>query len=159
MQRNSIGKDHQLTIRMLMTGLMLLMAYLALFGLLLISGMNPIFVFVIGIGMVLFQYFMSDKLVLRTTGAKAVTKEEQPKLHAMVERLSKIGGIPKPRTVAIMEMEAPNAFATGRSPKHASVAVTTGLLEKLNDEELEGVIGHELAHIKNRDVMVMTWAS
>ena len=102
MQRNSIGKDHQLTIRMLMTGLILLMAYLALFGLLLISGMNPIFVFVMGIGMVLFQYFMSDKLVLRTTGAKAVTKEEQPKLHAMVERLSKIGGIPKPRTVAIM---------------------------------------------------------
>ena len=142
MQRNSIGKDHQLTIRMLATGLMLLVAYLALFGLLLISGLNPIFVFVIGIGMVFFQYFMSDKLVLKTTKAKAVTKEEQPKLHEMIERLSKIGGIPKPRTVAIMEMEAPNAFATGRSPKHATVEVTTGLLSKLNDKELEGVIGH-----------------
>ena len=113
MQRNSIGKDHQLTVRMLITGLMLVMAYLALFGLLLISGIDPIIVFVIGIGMVLFQYFMSDKLVLKTTGAKPVTKEEQPKLHEMVERLSKIGGIPKPRTIAIMEMEAPNAFATG----------------------------------------------
>ncbi len=159
MQRNSIGKDHQLTVRMLIIGLMLVMAYLALFGLLLISGMNPVFVFVIGIGMVLFQYFMSDKLVLKTTGAKPVTKEEQPKLHEIIERLSKIGGIPKPRTIAIMDTEAPNAFATGRSPKHATVAVTQGLLNKLNDEELEGVIGHELAHIKNRDMMVMTWAS
>jgi len=108
---------------------------------------------------VFFQYFMSDKLVLKTTGAKAVTEEEQPKLHGMIERLSQVGGIPKPRTVAIMDIEAPNAFATGRSPKHATVAVTTGLLNRLNDDELEGVIGHELAHIKNRDVMVMTWAS
>ncbi|HCE75948.1 MAG TPA: zinc metalloprotease HtpX [Dehalococcoidia bacterium] len=159
MQRNSISKDHQLTIRMIITGLMLCIAYVALFGLLLISGMNPIFVFVIGIGMVAFQYFMSDKLVLKATGAKSVTKEEEPKLHGMIERLSQVGGIPKPRTVAIMDIDAPNAFATGRSPKHATVAVTTGLLNRLNDDELEGVIGHELAHIKNRDVMVMTWAS
>ena len=159
MQRNSIGKDHQLTIRMIMTGLMLFVAYIALFGILLISGLPPILVFGMGIAMVFFQYFMSDKLVLKTTGAKAVTEEEQPKLHGIIERLSQVGGIPKPRTVAIMDIEAPNAFATGRSPKHATVAVTTGLLNRLNDDELEGVIGHELAHIKNRDVMVMTWAS
>jgi len=142
-----------------MTGLMLFVAYIALFGILLISGLPPILVFGMGIAMVFFQYFMSDKLVLKTTGAKAVTEEEQPKLHEMIERLSQVGGIPKPRTVAIMDIEAPNAFATGRSPKHATVAVTTGLLNRLNDDELEGVIGHELAHIKNRDVMVMTWAS
>jgi len=142
-----------------MTGLMLFVAYIALFGILLISGLPPILVFGMGIAMVFFQYFMSDKLVLKTTGAKAVTEEEQPKLHGIIERLSQVGGIPKPRTVAIMDIEAPNAFATGRSPKHATVAVTTGLLNRLNDDELEGVIGHELAHIKNRDVMVMTWAS
>jgi len=159
MQRNSIGKDHQLTIRMILTGLMLFVAYIALFGILLISGLPPLLVFGMGIAMVFFQYFMSDKLVLRTTGAKAVTAEEQPKLHSMIERLSQVGGIPKPRTVAIMDIDAPNAFATGRSPNHATVAVTTGLLNRLNDDELEGVIGHELAHIKNRDVMVMTWAS
>ena len=136
MQRNSIGKDHQLTIRMIMTGLMLFVAYIALFGILLISGLPPILVFGMGIAMVFFQYFMSDKLVLKTTGAKAVTEEEQPKLHGMIERLSQVGGIPKPRTVAIMDIEAPNAFATGRSPKHATVAVTTGLLNRLNDDEL-----------------------
>ena len=159
MQRNSIGKDHQLTIRMIITGLMLFVAYIALFGILLISGLPPILVFGMGIAMVFFQYFMSDKLVLKTTGAKPVTSEEQPKLHGMIERPSIVGGVPKPRTVAIMDIEAPNAFATGRSPNHATVAVTTGLLNRLNDDELEGVIGHELAHIKNRDVMVMTWAS
>jgi len=159
MQRNSIGKDHQLTIRMVMTGLMLFVAYIALFGILLISGLPLFLVLGMGIAMVFFQYFMSDKLVLKTTGAKPVTSEEQPKLHGMIERLSQVGGIPKPRTVAIMDIEAPNAFATGRSPNHATVAVTTGLLNRLNDDELEGVIGHELAHIKNRDVMVMTWAS
>ena len=159
MQRNSIGKDHQLTIRMIMTGLMLFVAYIALFGILLISGLPLFLVLGIGIAMVFFQYFMSDKLVLKTTGAKPVTQQEQPKLHGMIERLSLVGGIPKPRTVAIMDIDAPNAFATGRSPNHATVAVTTGLLNRLNDDELEGVIGHELAHIKNRDVMVMTWAS
>ena len=159
MQRNSIGKDHQLTIRMIITGLMLFVAYIALLGILLISGLPLFLVLGMGIAMVFFQYFMSDKLVLKTTGAKPVTSEEQPKLHGMIERLSQVGGIPKPRTVAIMDIEAPNAFATGRSPNHATVAVTTGLLNRLNDDELEGVIGHELAHIKNRDVMVMTWAS
>jgi len=144
---------------MIITALMLFVAYIALFGILLISGLPPILVFGMGIAMVFFQYFMSDKLVLKTTGARAVTVEEQPKLHGMIERLSQVGGIPKPRTVAIMDIDAPNAFATGRSPNHATVAVTTGLLNRLTDEELEGVIGHELAHIKNRDVMVMTWAS
>ena len=77
----------------------------------------------------------------------------------MINRLSAIAGIPKPHKIAIMDIEAPNAFATGRNKKKATVAVTTGLLNKLTDQELEAVIGHELAHIKNRDVAVMTWAS
>ena len=94
-----------------------------------------------------------------TTKAKVVSQEEYPELHNSVERLSLIAGIPKPKNIAVMEMEAPNAFATGRSPKHATIAVTTGLMTRLSKDELDAVIGHELAHVKNRDVMVMTWAS
>ena len=156
---NYIKKDRGLTIRMLLTGLMLALAYVFLFGLLLISGINYLFVIIFGIGMVFFQYFMSDKLVLMTTKAKVVSQEEYPELHNSVERLSLIAGIPKPKNIAVMEMEAPNAFATGRSPKHATIAVTTGLMTRLSKDELDAVIGHELAHVKNRDVMVMTWAS
>ena len=156
---NYIKKDRGLTIRMLFTGLMLALAYVFLFGLLLISGINYLFVIIFGIGMVFFQYFMSDKLVLMTTKAKVVSQEEYPELHNSVERLSLIAGIPKPKNIAVMEMEAPNAFATGRSPKHATIAVTTGLMTRLSKDELDAVIGHELAHVKNRDVMVMTWAS
>jgi len=109
--------------------------------------------------MVFFQYFFSDRLVLATTRAKVTTQEEYPELHAMIEKLAVQSGIPKPKKIALMDIDAPNAFATGRSPKHATIAVTTGLLRRLNDEELEGVLGHELAHVKNRDVAVMTWAS
>ena len=156
---NYIKKDRGLTIRMLLTGLMLALAYVFLFGLLLISGINYLFVIIFGIGMVFFQYFMSDKLVLMTTKAKVVSQEEYPELHNSVESLSLIAGIPKPKNIAVMEMEAPNAFATGRSPKHATIAVTTGLMTRLSKDELDAVIGHELAHVKNRDVMVMTWAS
>ena len=156
---NYIKKDRGLTIRMLFTGLMLALAYVFLFGLLLISGINYLFVIIFGIGMVFFQYFMSDKLVLMTTKAKVVSQEEYPELHNSVERLSLIAGIPKPKNIAVMDMEAPNAFATGRSPKHATIAVTTGLMTRLSKDELDAVIGHELAHVKNRDVMVMTWAS
>ena len=156
---NYIKKDRGLTIRMIFTGLMLALAYVFLFGLLLISGINYLFVIIFGIGMVFFQYFMSDKLVLMTTKAKVVSQEEYPELHNSVERLSLIAGIPKPKNIAVMEMEAPNAFATGRSPKHATIAVTTGLMTRLSKDELDAVIGHELAHVKNRDVMVMTWAS
>ncbi|MFW5964727.1 MAG: zinc metalloprotease HtpX [Natronomonas sp.] len=104
------------------------------------------------------QYFFSDKLALRSMGARTVSEEEYPRLHAQVGRLSQQADLPKP-DVAVADSGTPNAFATGRSPSHGVVCVTTGLLEVLDDEELEGVIAHELAHIKNRDVAVMTIAS
>ena len=104
------------------------------------------------------QFFFSDKLTLWSMGAKEVTEDEYPQLHAMVGRLSQQADLPKP-TVAVADSRTPNAFATGRSQNSAAVCVTHGLLRTLNEEELEGVIAHELAHIKNRDMRVMTIAS
>jgi heat shock protein HtpX len=104
------------------------------------------------------QFFFSDKLALYSMGAKETDPQEYPELHRKVERLSQQADLPKP-TVAVADSRTPNAFATGRSKDSAAVAVTTGLVQMLDDEELEGVIAHELAHIKNRDVMVMTIAS
>jgi heat shock protein HtpX len=113
---------------------------------------------VIIIGISLFQYFTSDKLALRAAGAKIVSREEAPALHDMVERLCAMADLPKPK-VAIMDTPVPNAFATGRSPKHAAVCVTTGLWDRLEPKEIEGVLAHELSHIGNRDVLIMTVAS
>jgi heat shock protein HtpX len=103
------------------------------------------------------QWFFSDRLTLWSMGAEEVSKEEYPQLHATVERLSQQADLPKP-TVAIADQGVPNAFATGRSRSNAAVCVTTGLLQTLNQDELEGVLAHELAHVKNRDMMVMTFA-
>jgi len=114
-------------------------------------------VLIIG-GLAFFQYFTSDKLALKASGAKIVTEQEAPELHAMIERLCAMADLPKPR-IAIMDTPVPNAFATGRSPKHAAVCVTTGLWERLEPKEVEGVLAHELSHIANRDVLVMTVAS
>jgi heat shock protein HtpX len=110
------------------------------------------------VGMAFFQYYTSDKLALRASGAKVVSREEAPQLHEMVERLCALADLPKPR-VAIIDTPVPNAFATGRSPNHAAVAVTTGLWDRLEPAEVEGVLAHELAHIANRDVLIMTVAS
>jgi len=104
------------------------------------------------------QFFFSDKLALYSMGASEVDEEEYPELHAMVSRLSQQADLPKPK-IAVADSRVPNAFATGRSQKNSAVAVTTGIMNTLDEEELEGVIAHELAHIKNRDVMVMTVAS
>ena len=104
------------------------------------------------------QYFFSDTLTLWSMGANEVSEDEYPELHAAVSRLSQQADLPKP-TVAVADDRVPNAFATGRSQRKAAVCVTTGLMRTLNQEELEGVIAHELAHIKNRDMMVMTLAS
>ena len=104
------------------------------------------------------QYFFSDKLALRSMGAREVSADEYPDLHRRIERLSQQADLPKP-TVAVADTQVPNAFATGRNKKNATVAVTTGLLRSLDDDELDGVLAHELAHVKNRDVMVMTIAS
>jgi len=104
------------------------------------------------------QFFFSDKLALYSMGAKEVDPDEYPDLHRKVERLAQQADLPKPK-IAVADSRTPNAFATGRSQDNAAVAVTTGIVDLLDDEELEGVLAHELAHIKNRDVMVMTIAS
>jgi len=111
-----------------------------------------------GAAMVLFQYFASDKLVLLSTGAHEVTPQQEPELYRIITRLSQLADLPTPR-VAIMETMVPNAFATGRSPKHAVIAVTRGITQLLDPQELESVLGHEMSHIKNRDMMVLTYAS
>ncbi len=109
-------------------------------------------------GMNFFAYWFSDKLALKMGGAQEVSPTEAPQLHALVERLARQAGLPKPR-VYTMPGATPNAFATGRNPEHAAVAVTEGLLRLLNQDELEGVIAHELAHIKNRDILISSIAA
>ena len=104
------------------------------------------------------MYFFSDRLVLRMYGAQVVNAQEAPELYAMVDRLRQRAGLPMPR-VAVAPHDQPNAFATGRSPEHAVVAVTTGILKYVPPEELEGVIAHELAHVKNRDMLITTVAA
>jgi len=121
------------------------------------TGSFVLLVFV-GAGMVLFQYFVSDKLVLLSTGAHEVTPQQEPELHRIITRLSQLADLPTPR-VAVMETMVPNAFATGRSPKHAVIAVTRGITQLLDAQELESVLAHEMSHIKNRDMMVLTYAS
>jgi heat shock protein HtpX len=159
MKRRSYGRDFGLSIRMLATTGMLGLLYVV-FGLLLLRcagvGLVPMFVIIVAIAF--FQYFTSDKLALRAAGARIVSREEAPGLHDMVERLCAMADLPKPR-VAFMDTPVPNAFATGRSPKHAAVCVTTGLWERLEPKEVEAVLAHELSHIANRDVLIMTVAS
>jgi heat shock protein HtpX len=119
-------------------------------------GLIPMILIVVAIAF--FQYFTSDKLALAASGAKVVERDQAPELHAMVERLCALADLPKPR-IAVIDTDVPNAFATGRSPKHAAVAVTRGLWQRLEPQEIEGVLAHELSHIGNRDVLVMTVAS
>ncbi|MFW5935063.1 MAG: zinc metalloprotease HtpX [Halolamina sp.] len=144
--------------RMAITMLLLGLLYIVFIAALSLTdlGMGGIVV-VMGLFM-LGQFFFSDKLALRSMGAREVDREEYPELHATVERLCQQADLPKP-TVAVSDLDLPNAFAAGRSQKSATVCVTHGLLRSLDDEELEGVLAHELAHVKNRDVMVMTIAS
>jgi heat shock protein HtpX len=144
---------------MLFTGSLLAVLYIV-FAIVLINILNvgilPMLIIVVGLAFV--QYYTSDKLALMASGAKVVSREDAPALHDMVERLCAMSDLPKPK-VAIMDTPVPNAFATGRSPKHSAVAVTTGLWERLEPEEVEGVLAHELSHIANRDVLIMTIAS
>ncbi|ELZ16203.1 zinc metalloprotease HtpX [Natrinema thermotolerans] len=109
-------------------------------------------------GFSLVQYYFSDTLTLKSMGAKTVSADEYPQLHASIERLSQQADLPKPK-VAVVDSNTPNAFATGRNQKNAAVCVTTGILNTLEQDELDGVLAHELAHVKNRDMMVMTIAS
>jgi len=159
MKRRTYGRDAGLTLRMLFTSGLLGLLYVV-FAAVLISYLNvgivPM-VLIIG-GLAFFQYFTSDKLALKASGAKIVTEQEAPELHAMVERLCAMADLPKPK-VAVIDTDVPNAFATGRNPKHAAVAVTRGLWQRLEPREVEGVLAHELSHVANRDVLIMTVAS
>ncbi|HEY8777184.1 MAG TPA: zinc metalloprotease HtpX [Gaiellaceae bacterium] len=159
MKRKSYGRDAGLTLRMIVTGSLLGLLYVV-FAVVLFNVLNvglvPMILIVVGIAF--FQYFTSDKVALAASGAKVVERDEAPELHAMIERLCAMADLPKPR-VAIIDTDVPNAFATGRSPKHAAVAVTRGLWQRLEPQEVEGVLAHELSHVANRDVLIMTIAS
>ena len=159
MKRKAYGRDAGLSLRMLLTGSMLGLLYV-LFALVLFYVLNAgLVLMLVIVGVIAFvQYFTSDKIALRAAGAKVVERDEAPELHDMIERLCAMADLSKPR-VAVIESEVPNAFATGRNQKHAAVAVTTGLWNRLEPKEVEGVLAHELTHIANRDVLVMTVAS
>jgi heat shock protein HtpX len=158
MKRKAYGRDAGLSLRMLFTGSLLGLLYV-LFAVALFYLLNAGLVLMVAIvgGMAFFQYFTSDKIALAASGAKVVSADEAPQLHEMIERLCAMADLPKPR-VAVIESDIPNAFATGRNQKHAAVAVTTGLWNRLEPKEVEGVLAHELSHIANRDVLVMTVA-
>jgi heat shock protein HtpX len=158
MPRNtSFGKDTGLQVRMTFVFFLLGALYVALVVALLSSGVNGVTVAFIAGGLALFQLFGSDKLALRAMGAREVTPQQAPELHAMIERLCLQADLPKPK-VAVADTRMPNAFALGRSPKSATVCATTGIMELLSPAELEGVMAHELTHVANRDVLVMTLA-
>jgi heat shock protein HtpX len=154
----SFGKDTGLQVRMTLTMFLLGLVYVAFIVALLGSGANGALVAIIAGGLALVQLFASDKLALAAMGARTVSPQEAPQLHAMIERLCVQADLPKPR-IAVVNTRMPNAFAVGRSPKSATVCATTGLMEMLSPGELEGVMAHELTHVANRDVLVMTVAS
>lgn len=154
----SFGKDTGLQIRMATTMLLLGAVYVALGAVLFLFLESAIFMIVILGGLAALQFFTSDKLALAAMGARVVTPQEAPQLHAMIERLCVQADLPKPK-IAVANTHMPNAFAMGRSPKNATVCATTGIMELLTPAELEGVMAHELSHIANRDVMIMTVAS
>jgi heat shock protein HtpX len=151
-------RDFGLTMRMLLTSFLLLIVYLIFLGVLYALGFPFEFLLLMAAGMAFLQYFFSDKLVLWSTGTRIVEEDEYPELHRMVERLATGAGLPKPR-VGIMPSPVPNAFATGRSPSHAVVAVTDSIMRALTPQELEAVLAHEMAHVKNRDMLTLTMAS
>ena len=143
---------------MLLTMALLAVLYLAFLAVLLSQGVDNIVIILFIGGFMLFQYYYSDKMILSNMGAKMVSESEAPELHQIVSRLCAIADLPMPR-IAVVNSSMPNAFATGRNQKNAVVAVTTGIMQKLDASELEAVLAHELTHIKNRDMMVMTIAT
>jgi heat shock protein HtpX len=150
-------RDIQLSARMLLTMLLLGALYTGFILVLWYLGVNFILLLFIAAILLGIQFFFADKIALFSMNAREVSEQEAPQLHALIDRLAAQSNLPKPR-VAIVNTNLPNAFATGRSKNHAVVAVTTGLLDRLNTQELEAVLAHELTHIINRDMLVMTVA-
>lgn len=151
-------RDAGLTIRMIFSFAILTLLYLIFLSVLAYLGIGFIPIIIIASGMILAQWYFSDKIVMWSSGAKLVSKEQYPQLHELIERIVARNNLPKPR-IAVINKNMPNAFATGRGQKSSVVAVTTGLLDILDTEELEGVVAHELTHIRNRDALVLTLAS
>jgi heat shock protein HtpX len=159
MKRKAYGRDFGLSARMLTTLFLLGALYVVFFVVLINVVQAPFFVIVLIMGGLAFlQYFTSDKIALAASRAKIVERDQAPELHDMVERLCAMADLPKPR-LAVIPTEVPNAFATGRNPKNSVVAVTEGLWHRLSKPEIEGVLAHELSHIGNRDVAIMTISS
>jgi heat shock protein HtpX len=159
MKRKAYGRDFGLSLRMVTTMFLLGALYVAFFVVLIsILDVGIGFVLLIIGGLAFLQYFTSDKIALAASRAQVVERDQAPELHDMIERLCAMSDLPKPR-VAVIPTDVPNAFATGRNPKHSVVAVTEGLWRRLDRAEVEGVIAHELSHIANRDVAIMTISS
>jgi heat shock protein HtpX len=158
MSRSRFTADHGLVARMSLTMFLIGALYVAFVAVLIAIHVNIVFIVVVAGGLLFVQYFFSDKMALYGMGGRIVTPEEAPELHGIVDRLCALADMPKPR-VAIADTDLPNAFATGRNPEHAVVCATTGIMRRLDTEELEGVLSHELSHVAHRDVAVMTFAS
>jgi heat shock protein HtpX len=157
-RRAAFGKDTGLQARMLLTMFLLVVLYIVLIGALFAVGASGVTILIVALGLLAVQLFTSDKIAMGTMGVKEVSPAEEPELHGIIERLCVQADLPKPR-VCVMEHQMPNAFAMGRSQKSATVCATRGILQLLSPAELEGVLAHELTHVINRDVMVMTLAS
>jgi heat shock protein HtpX len=150
--------DRGLEVRMLLTMSLLAVLYLGFLAVLLSMHVSQMVIILFMGGFMFLQYFYSDKMILRSMGAKIVTESEEPELHQIVSRLCANADLPMPK-IAVVKTSMPNAFATGRNQKNAVVAVTTGIMARLDNNELEAVLAHELTHVKNRDMMVMTIAT
>jgi heat shock protein HtpX len=157
-RRTSFGRDTGLQARMLLTIFLLGLVYVVFVGVLFVAGAGAGIIVAVALVLLFLQLFASDKIALATMGVKEVSPAEEPELHGIVERLCVQADLPKPK-VCVMETSMPNAFAMGRSRKSTVVCATRGILELLSPAELEGVMAHELTHVINRDVMVMTLAS
>ena len=151
-------RDTGLTLRMVLSFTILALLYIVFLSALAYVGVDFISITIVASVMILAQWYFSDKIVLWSSGAKIVTRDQYPRLHDVIERIIARNNLPKPK-IAVINTRMPNAFATGKGKRSSVVAVTTGLLDLLDTEELEGVIAHELTHIRNRDVLVLTLAS
>jgi heat shock protein HtpX len=158
MARTRYGPDRGLSARMAGTLFGIGLLYVILAGVLFAVGINAIFVLAISAALLVGQWWFSDSMAMAAMRAVVVTPEQAPQLHAVIDRICAMADMEKPR-VGIADSEVPNAFATGRSPRRSVIVVTTGLLKRLDQDELEGVLAHELSHVAHRDVTVMTIAS